>query len=737
MPIRVAVQKITIRLILWLAATGFFLPGATGQDYRNNQNPYGQNPYGQNPYGQNPYGQNPNGQNPYGNYDPNNPMNLGANPFASGPDTTRKDADTTKRIRKPLESYLFDDSTRVKPSFVWNFDSYRNRIKMTRVDTVMNDFQIDLPFLQKGLGDAYQGKLGGASVPLNYFDRPDYQDFSFAEGFYAYHFTPENVKYYNVKKAFSRFNYLWAGKKKNQEENFAIAHAQNISPSSGFHLDYMSRGTRGIYSNHRGRAKNLSLGFYHTGKKYTVHAGYIYNATLNRENGGVINDDDITTSMEFELPENVPVSLTDARNVIKNNTYYVTQSYGFPMKRVTDEDFSIAKHPTVFIGHTFQYHRWHRNYTDTRTGSEVPYSYVNENNETVTDVHKYYDNWYIHPAETRDSVFESKMVNRVFVQLQPWDRNGVVGTIDAGVGMDKHLYYMFRPEFYLHGKSEVKETSYYVYGSISGKIRRYVDWGGDMIFHPTGYRSGEFKMNGHASFESVLWRVPFFVEGRASYERRAPSFWSEHYYSNHFKWENSFTEENETRIEAKLRMPSIDFEVGFGQSLLKDKIYFGANKLPAQSSGDITVTGMYLQKRFNLGGFHFNHRVLLQWSNNERVVPVPAFSAFLSYYFEFNVVRDVLRVQFGLDGRFNTEYYAPGWNPSASTFYNQREKKLGNYPMVDVFVNAKWKRMRILLKMAHLNEDLLGGSNKNYFSTLHNPYNRRVFKIGISWTFYD
>ena len=73
-------------------------------------------------------------------------------------------------------------------------------------------------------------------------------------------------------------------------------------------------------------------------------------------------------------------------------------------------------------------------------------------------------------------------------------------------------------------------------------------------------------------------------------------------------------------------------------------------------------------------------------------------SAFLSYYYEFWVVRDVLRLQIGLDGRYNTRYYAPGYNPALSAFYNQREVEVGNYPYVDAFVMGKWKRMRIFLK---------------------------------------
>ena len=120
---------------------------------------------------------------------------------------------------------------------------------------------------------------------------------------------------------------------------------------------------------------------------------------------------------------------------------------------------------------------------------------------------------------------------------------------------------------------------------------------------------------------------------------------------------------------------------------------------------------------------------------DQQVVPVPLVSAYISYFFEFDAVRDVLRLKIGVDGRYNTKYYAFGYNPATGQFYNQRAQQIGGYPMLDVYIAAKWKRMRILLKVAHLSEDFF--NTREYFQVLHYPLNKRVFKIGISWGFYD
>lgn len=89
------------------------------------------------------------------------PGGIGANPFQTeeGPlDSARMD--TTKKERKPLESYFFNDSIRSQNNFAWNINMSMNRIEMTRIDTILYDFQVDYPFLKKDVGDAYLGNLG-------------------------------------------------------------------------------------------------------------------------------------------------------------------------------------------------------------------------------------------------------------------------------------------------------------------------------------------------------------------------------------------------------------------------------------------------------------------------------------------------------------------------------------------------------------------------------------------------
>ncbi|MDR2886142.1 MAG: putative porin [Rikenellaceae bacterium] len=631
------------------------------------------------------------------------------------------------KVRKPLESYFFNDSVRTRENFVWNIDLERNNVNIRSVDTVLNVFQVDYPFMRQDVGSAYLGNLGAAAIPLNYFTRPQYRNYEFAQAYDVYFYTPTNVKFYNVKHPFTQMSYYSSGQKKYAEEYLYVSHAQNISPSSGFNFDYKSRGTKGIYTNQKTRDKNLSLAFSHTGKKYTFHGGYIYNAAILRENGGV-TDDWFVTDTIMELSENIPVNLLDARNTMKNNTFYMVHSYGVPLRRLSEDDFSIADRSSFYIGLSSRYSRFHKTYTDTFKGT------VHTDDQGVT--HEFYDDWYINSGASHDSIFESLFSNRAFIQLQPWSRDGLVGLIDAGVGVDMHHYYQMRMGEFLSGPWEGEDkTSYYAYGSVEGKLRRWADWTGDLKYNPGGYRSGDLDFGVALSLHAYSKKRPLSLSGSFRSAIRSPGYWMENYFSNHYIWSNSFDKETETRLEIRFTAPHLALELGGFQSLITDKIYFDATGVPAQSSAEVSVTGVYASKEFRLGGLHLLNRVLLQWSTDHTVVPVPMASAFATWYYDFTLVKNVLRMQLGVDGNYNTPYYAFGYNPATAQFYNQREKELGNYIMMDAFAAAKWKRMRILLKFQHVNENLWGA--RNYFTVLHYPQNQRVLKIGISWGFYD
>ena len=642
-----------------------------------------------------------------------------------------------RRPRRPLESYYFSDSVRALYNWKWFLDRDYNRVRIEPLDTTLADWRIDYVFYRKGVGDMALGGLGQSSQPMNWFDRRQDKDFTFGRSYDAYTARLDNVPFYNAKRPYTNAMYLESGQKRYREEHFELVHSQNIDPSTSANISYKARSTMGQYDWQRTKNHALSVGLAHTGKRYSIHAAFIYNYISARENGGAVGKWAIADTA-FEMPSGVPMRLASskAENTYRNIGGFIKQAIAIPLQRVTEYDFSLADIPAVYIGHQIEYNRWTKSYSDIRSTYANDRGDYDENGGYIRTEHDYYSDWFINPTTTRDSISESILSNKLFVQVQPWDRNGIVSTIDGGVGVDLHTYSYLRLEDYLAGRiTRDNRTSWYIYGSTGGMIKRYADWGVDVKYYPSGYRGGDLSVGANITLRAFINERPLILSGRFRQELRTPGYWQQNLFSNHYAWFNSFGKESETRFDVNFSVPSIALEVGAWQGVLSNTIYYGSDSRPQQNKGTVSITSLYARKDFRIAGLHLDHRALVQITSNERVLPVPIFSAFLSYYYEFWVVRNVLRVQIGVDGRFNTSYYAPGYNPALSVFYNQREVKVGNYPYLDVFISAKWKRMRILLKLQHLNQNLFG--NGEYFQTALYPLNPRMFKLGLSWSFYD
>ncbi len=665
----------------------------------------------------------------------------GANPYASpdGVDSLppRKKDSTKRREKRPLESYFFNDSIRSLKNFKWSPISGVNEVKIGSVDTTLTDWHIDYPFLKEGVGDMYLGGLGQPTQPINFYDRPNYYDAKFFQPYNAYTFRVDNAPFYNVKKPFTQLMYLESGQSNYRESNFGITHAQNIKPSTGFAVDYKARSTKGLYDQQETRNHNLALTAYHTGRRYSLQAGFLNNDIRAEENGGVVGTWTIRDSI-FEMPSGVPMRLADAEayNRYRNYTLFAQQSYGIPFQEFNDDHFTMANHSAIYLGHMIEYERWSKVYSDYNVDYTNDRAYIDEDGNYVSVSEGYYDNWYINPTQTRDSIHERRLTNKLYVQIQPYDRNGLVGLIDGGIALDLYAYNYFSLNSYLTGELErTTRSTWYAYGGTRGKLSRYLEWGANAKIYPTGFRAGDFSIDGNLKLRAFIRNRAVELSGNVKIDRESPSFWEENLFSNHYVFLDPLDAENRSSAEAKFSIPSYNFELKATGMIIDNMIYYDTNSDITQYGGQTTVLSAYMRKMFRLGGLHLDHRALVQYSSNEVVAPVPDFSAVISYYYDFWLVKSVLNLQIGIDCRFTSAYYMPDYNPALSTFFNQREIKSGGYPYMDAFVAAKWKRMRILVKYQHLNNNLFG--NDEYFTVANYPLNPGMFKFGISWGFYD
>ena len=169
-------------------------------------------------------------------------------------------------------------------------------------------------------------------------------------------------------------------------------------------------------------------------------------------------------------------------------------------------------------------------------------------------------------------------------------------------------------------------------------------------------------------------------------------------------------------------------------SLVRGYVYFNELAVPAQHNPVISIIGLDVSKKIKLGPFHSDHRLVYHLNTNKDVVRIPDLSYYISDYFSFYLVKNVLNIEIGFDLYYYTKYRGLAYAPSSGMFYAQEIREIGNYPYMNLFLTAKLKRTRFFLRWDHVHA---GQIEKNYFHVLHYPIPGKVIRLGLSWTFYN
>ncbi len=682
-----------------------------------------------------------------------------------------------------LETYAFPDSMLYKRIVTWKHDRYFHNMEGLRDQSPDSSFNYnfhDFPFYRKDVNASWLGVAGSPVQMYNYFKRDEIDNAVFYSPYSTWSYTPENLPQFNTKTPYTELAYygtLFSNKEK-EESNIRIRTTQNITPELNILLEYQRFGANGMLRNEKTDTRTVVMAANYTGKKYLMHAGYIYDRIEKKENGGVVDTKWIRDTIVD--PREIEVYLSDAGNKLKRNTLFLDQTYRIPFtfldKEVraqkkaekiqkalrdsifaTGDSLSIASFmdkqradslekaradslataadtlnlkreddiTTAFIGHSSEYSVFRKTYEDVI------------NNDLGK---QFYDNrFYINPARSMDSLRVMKLENRVFIRLQPWKRDGIVSKLDVGIGDKLVNYYSFSPADYIKGRNNVIQNSMYLYAGAQGQYRKYLEWNAFGKYNFLGYEINDFAVHGNLTFKAYPFRKdrqsPLELQAHFETSLKEPDYYQQHLFTNHYKWDNDFSKISTTKVEAALMIPRWKFSASFGYGLLSNNIYYDTRGFAQQNTKPMSVMTATLNKDFQLWKFHFDHRALFQLSSDSNVLPLPMLALNLRYYFEFDVVKNAMKMQIGANGTFTTKWYAPAYNPVLGVFHNQDKEEFGNCPYLDLFANVQWKRVSVFVKIVNMN---MGWpmDKRDYFTAAGYTASQRVIKIGVTWPFH-
>lgn len=278
---------------------------------------------------------------------------------------------------------------------------------------------------------------------------------------------------------------------------------------------------------------------------------------------------------------------------------------------------------------------------------------------------------------------------------------------------------------------------------------RYVQYHALGSLRTSGKEWGEFNVEADARFLIPVRRDSIMLTLNGFFRNESPSFYYRRYFARNAWWtHDDFSKMLHTRIKACLSyrqtavtatLENLQNYLYFQEALTP---YAGTDGVtsyrhaiaPAQAGSNIQLLALTLSQGLHFGIFHFDARLTYQATTDKVRYPLPVFTGYANAYLRFRIAR-VLRTELGADVTYFTRYDAPTYSPIIGSYAVQDatyKTAVGNYPIVNAYLNFHLKRTRFYIQASHVNYSSGSGDP---FLVPHYPVNRMVIRFGLSWNF--
>lgn len=629
--------------------------------------------------------------------------------------------------------------TILEPSYSWTASQPLGLRVPSSIDTLQYNYHRE--FVPSMASDAWTstGNFGCAGINQIFFERKESSEFIFADALEHWIPNADNQKFYNTRIPMTLLSYSWGGGRESGQDRLKGIFSGNAGKriQVGAMLDYLY--SKGGYD--RQALKDFVWGFSgsYTGDRYELQASVATFNSVNHESGGIKDDAYITdpASLQGGDPnidaKAIPVNLSSAFSRVKGSQFRMNHRYKvgyYEEEQVNDSTINRTYIPVSSFIWTFDY--------KTNT-----HKFVNEN---ATEDGEYFENSYLSVDGTNEETKYWRIRNTIGIDmLEGFNKYAKFGLSAYATHevrrytqvCDTMLTSSYKPEnltpfpeFDIEPKTI--ENLLWVGGQLTKQRGSILTYGATAQFGIVGSVAGDIDVSGHLSTHIPLLGDTVSIVGEGFFRNTEASFLLKNYISNHFAWKNDFGKIRRFRVGGRIEIPCFGTTLSAGVENLQNYVYFNTLALPEQEGGSVQVFSASLSQNFRLGILHWNNRLTYQTSSNESVLPLPKLAVYSDLFLSFTVSK-VLKINLGVDCNYYTNYYAPAYQPSTMSFYNQTEKKLGNYPFMNAYADMKLSKTRFFVMYSHLNQGMFGGNN--YFAALHYPMNPSRFQLGISVDF--
>lgn len=623
-------------------------------------------------------------------------------------------------ISKKLIFSTYTD-TALQSKKYWNITNWTGEIIPVNPDTFLTDYFNRTNIEGKGLSIACFRQWGSPAYSQIFFDRKEISQFFFQDAFSFYHKTPFNFNFINTKIPYSNIFY----KKENSfsqkiEEWLQTLFTFNVGKkfNIGLNIDFLS--THEDYKSQLTKYTDWIFFGNYLSNHHQIHYFINSNNHIYTETKKIINKNiSPNSSNSYNINTNMPKTLNIYWHKLDQNEFFFSYRYNFKFhKKHADSNLIKQFNPILGITYTIDYTN---NKKEFHSNNYIPApNFYFDKKEALKQ-----------QKNTKDFTYCHLFFHTLSV--------GIKNNIDRCKQFDLAIFLIQDLRFFYTMKdiisnhmNKTQQFPIYIGGKLAKRINKNIKYNIQGKIGLSDYNQKDYNL--HANIET---NIPFFND-RISYiiftyiKHLSPTFYENYYLSQNFYWNENFNKIKKKHIGNIIYIPSTKtkFQVQFENII--NYIYFNKKGNPQSYTKNIQIFATDLIQDFKFNAFHFNSQITYQTSTNQKIIPLPLCAIYSSMYFQFKIA-DVLTIQTGTNIHFWTKYYAYTYEPIIQQFKLQDAMEIGNYPLINAFINGRLKQTRFFIE--YYNVGTKFSSYPNYFSLSHYPINPSSVKFGISICF--
>ena len=524
----------------------------------------------------------------------------------------------------------------------------------------------------------------------------------------------DDVVYYDLPTPFTELMYRSVF-----EQGQLLDAVYSVNTSRQFNFSISRKGLRslGNYQNFLSSTSNFSFttNYLSKNRKLKIRTHYSNQKLFSEQNGG-ISDSDISNfengNSQFLDRGVFDPNFENAHNEFLGKRFYLDQSYFLKQK---DSVSSTNLHLYNVI-----------------TLEEKKYKFQQaSSNEFFGESFAYQD------------INDKILLNSLNMQAGLIYSSQNLGTLSLGVMYirDKYSLENFEIQQYIDNTQRINSNSTFLTGQYSNEFSKI-----DLNVKTENFIFGDNNSNMFTSSLTMKLKNENSVSASYKFVSSAPNYNYQLYMSNYenYNWNNQFDNTITNSISFALELKKIiDLDI----SLISVKKHIQFEKivndladsseysiLPIQYNGNIDIFKTRLARNINFGKFSIDSKLLFQKSFSDDIIHIPQIISRNAFYFSTEMFKKALFLQTGFGVKYFSKFYMNGYDPLLSELYVQNEKEIGEFPIIDFFINAKIQQTRLYFKFEHFNSSLTGF---NYYSAPNYPYRDFTFRFGLVWNFFQ